>query len=311
MPGRASRPSPWGEPVLAPEGDLGRAAARAARPSLRLLDRRDLDAALDLCARDLVTNLFVASRLQAHGVTSRHTGWELWGWFDGGELVSMCWSGANLVPVEATPEATEAFAGHARRAGRRCSSLVGPAPTVLDLWSRLEPTWGPAREVRTRQPLMALDGAPAVAPDPSVRRGRMDELEMLVPACVAMFTEEVGYSPVAADGGAVYRGQVTSLVASGRSFVRVDAGPGGRQVVFKAELGSVTRDAVQVQGVWVRPERRGEGLAAPGMAAVAGIVRAEIAPVVSLYVNDYNERAIRAYRRVGFREVGTYATVLF
>jgi predicted GNAT family acetyltransferase len=47
------------------------------------------------------------------------------------------------------------------------------------------------------------------------------------------------------------------------------------------------------------------------MAAVANIVRAEVAPVVSLYVNDFNERAIRAYRRVGFREVGMYATVLF
>jgi predicted GNAT family acetyltransferase len=296
--------------VIVPEGDVSR-TARASRPSLRMLERRDLDAALALCGRDLVANLFVASRLQSHGVSARHTGWELWGWFDGGELVSMCWSGANLVPVEATPDAIEAFANHARRTGRRCSSLVGPASTVLPLWSRLEPVWGPAREIRGHQPLMALDTAPLVEPDPRVRRGRMDELEMLVPACVAMFTEEVGYSPVAADGGAVYRGQVTSLVASGRSFVRIDDGPAGPGVTFKAELGSVTREAVQVQGVWVRPERRGEGIAAPGMAAVATIVRAEVAPVVSLYVNDFNERAIRAYRRVGFREVGTYATVLF
>ena len=33
--------------------------------------------------------------------------------------------------------------------------------------------------------------------------------------------------------------------------------------------------------------------------------------VVSLYVNDYNVRALAAYRRVGFREVGAFATVLF
>jgi predicted GNAT family acetyltransferase len=308
MPGRASRPSLWGEPVLVGEGDVSR---RAARPSLRVLERRDLDAAVQLCGRNLVSNLFVASRLKSHGLGPRHSGWELWGWYESGELVSMCWSGANLVPVEATPDAIEAFAAHARRSGRRCSSLVGPAPAVLGLWSRLESGWGPAREVRERQPLMALTSPPLVAPDPAVRRGRLDELEMLIPACVAMFTEEVGYSPVAADGGAIYRGQVTSLVASGRSFVRVDTEPTGAAVTFKAELGSVTAEAVQVQGVWVRPQRRGEGLAAPGMAAVATIVQAEIAPVVSLYVNDYNERAIRAYRTVGFREVDTYATVLF
>jgi predicted GNAT family acetyltransferase len=36
-----------------------------------------------------------------------------------------------------------------------------------------------------------------------------------------------------------------------------------------------------------------------------------IAPTVSLYVNDYNRRAISVYRKVGFEQVGEYATVLF
>jgi predicted GNAT family acetyltransferase len=40
-------------------------------------------------------------------------------------------------------------------------------------------------------------------------------------------------------------------------------------------------------------------------------VRSRFAPSVSLYVNDYNVRAVRTYERVGFRQVGTFATVLF
>ena len=32
--------------------------------------------------------------------------------------------------------------------------------------------------------------------------------------------------------------------------------------------------------------------------------------MVSLYVNDYNVRALATYRRVGFERVGTFATVL-
>ena len=40
-------------------------------------------------------------------------------------------------------------------------------------------------------------------------------------------------------------------------------------------------------------------------------MRREVAPVVSLYVNGYNTRAVRAYQRVGFATVGTYATILF
>jgi predicted GNAT family acetyltransferase len=36
-----------------------------------------------------------------------------------------------------------------------------------------------------------------------------------------------------------------------------------------------------------------------------------VAPVVSLYVNDYNSAARAAYMRVGFAEVGSFMSVLF
>jgi predicted GNAT family acetyltransferase len=47
------------------------------------------------------------------------------------------------------------------------------------------------------------------------------------------------------------------------------------------------------------------------MAAVVNLVRARIAPVVSLYVNDWNLAARHAYERVGFRETARFATVMF
>ena len=81
-------------------------------------------------------------------------------------------------------------------------------------------------------------------------------------------------------------------------------------MVFKAEIGAASARACQVQGVWVAPERRGEGLSAPGMAAVVEIARQRVAPIVSLYVNDYNAVARRCYDAVGFRGAGEFATVL-
>ncbi len=80
--------------------------------------------------------------------------------------------------------------------------------------------------------------------------------------------------------------------------------------MFKADFGIVTRQAVQIQGVWVAPEARGQGRAAPAMAAVVNQAL-QLAPVVCLYVNDYNTAAIRTYQRVGFDTVGRFATVLF
>lgn len=280
------------------------------RSSLKVLDHHDEEAALAVCSRDVVSNLFVAARLRSGGPTRRGAG-ELWGFSDGGQLRSLCWSGANLVPVEATDDALDAFAARARRQGRRCSSLVGPSGAVLGLWDRLQGAWGPPREVRADQPLMAIVGPALVAPDPAVRLGTWEDLGVLVPACVAMFSEEVGYSPVASDGGVLYRSQVEHLVSGGRSLVRIDAGPTGPRVVFKAELGSVVPEAVQVQGVWVDPALRGQGHALHGMASVVQFVRSTTAPVVSLYVNGYNTRAVRVYERVGFTRVGRFATVLF
>ena len=73
----------------------------------------------------------------------------------------------------------------------------------------------------------------------------------------------------------------------------------------------MTPAACQVQGVWVPPELRNRGYAAHGMAAVVVLARELLAPVVSLYVNDYNAPARAAYQRVGFEQVGEFMSVLF
>ncbi|MEU7036717.1 GNAT family N-acetyltransferase [Streptomyces sp. NPDC046237] len=274
----------------------------------RVLEPADLGAALAVLESAPVENAFVTARVQAAGLDPWRLGGEMWGWYTDGRLRSLCYSGANLVPICATPEAVRAFADRARRTGRRCSSIVGPVEPTSQLWSLLEPSWGPARDVRGNQPLMVTEGPSAsVEPDPLVRRIRKDEMEVIMPACVAMFTEEVGISPMAGDGGLLYQARVAELVGTGRSFARIEDG----KVVFKAEIGAATRQACQIQGVWVAPEYRGRGLSESGMAAVLRFALADVAPVVSLYVNDYNTPARAAYRRVGFREVGAFMSVLF
>ncbi|WP_406455420.1 GNAT family N-acetyltransferase [Streptomyces sp. NBC_00876] len=274
----------------------------------RVLEPGDLGAALAVLESEPVANAFVTSRVQIAGLDPWRLGGEMWGWYADGHLRSLCYSGANLVPICATPEAVRAFADRARRAGRRCSSIVGPAEPTAELWRLLEPGWGPAREVRANQPLMLAESPSAdVAPDPHVRRVRRDEMDVLMPACVAMFTEEVGISPLAGDGGLLYQARVAELIGAGRSFARIEDG----KVVFKAEIGATTAQACQIQGVWVAPEFRGRGHSETGMAAVLRHALTDVAPIVSLYVNDYNTPARRAYRRIGFREVGAFMSVLF
>jgi len=273
----------------------------------RLLDGRDLGEVRELLAVDAVADVFVASRVDAAGLDGWRLGAEVWGYGDRGDLEAICYAGANLVPVQAGPGAVRAFAERARKQGRRCSSLVGPTEAVSLLWSLLEPSWRPARELRMTQPLLAIDSRPLVTADPDVRLVQRHEVDLLLPACIAMFTEEVGVSPLQGDGGALYRARVEELVVQRRAFARFQDG----KVLFKAEIGAATASAAQVQGVWVEPALRGRGLGAAGTAAVVELARASVAPIVSLYVNDYNDSARRAYEKVGFRQVGTFASVLF
>ena len=274
--------------------------------TVRPLTAGDLPHLERLIRSDPVTHCFVESRLESAARSGR-LGPEWWGIDDADEITSAIYLGANIVPVETDSAARAEFARMLLRTGRRGSSIVGPADEVLDLWARLGARWGPARDVRARQLLMAVDRNPLIDPDPQVRAVAMEELDVLMPACIAMFTEEVGVSPVAGGGGAAYRARVAEIVREGRAFARIE----NDRVVFKAEVGVTTSRACQVQGVWVSPERRREGISVPGMSAVVAHARRVCAPLVSLYVNDYNDPARRCYEAVGFTQVGTFATVLF
>lgn len=122
-------------------------ALQAARSlsATRVLDGPDLADTLEVLRRDPVANAFVATRVEAVGLDPWRLGGEMWGWFDqDGRLESLCYAGANLVPINAGPQAVRAFAERARRQGRRCSSIVGPAEQTAALWALLEPSWGPA-----------------------------------------------------------------------------------------------------------------------------------------------------------------------
>jgi predicted GNAT family acetyltransferase len=279
-------------------------------PTARVLDEADEPAVLRLLAADPVAACVLAGRVESAGTAAASLGAPLWGIGARHGLDAVCLAGANLIPFAAPGAeraAAVAFAERARRAGRRCSTIVGPAASVDPLWELLAPHWGPPRDHRPRQPLLAIDGPPAVLPEPRVRPVHPSELETLLPAAIAMFTEEVGVSPLRSDGGASYRARVAELVRTGQSLAWIENG----RVIFKAEIGAVSRSACQIQGVWVAPAHRGRGIGTTGTAAVVEYARTVIAPVVSLYVNDFNVPARAAYARVGFREVGRYASVLF
>lgn len=252
---------------------------------------------------DPVGSCMVASRVADHGVDPTAIGGEMWA--RRRPTDSLCFAGANLIPLRGDAEDLAAFADKAMSTVRRCSSLVGRAELVMPMWQRLERGWGPARDVREDQPLMALSSVPQCPIDPEVRPVRIDQLDAYLVAAVDMFIGEVGVDPRAGDGGRGYRRRVAGLITAGRAWARFERG----QVVFKAEVGSQSPSVGQIQGVWVHPDWRGRGLGAAGTATLArAVVRS--GRTASLYVNGYNTVARATYARIGFTQVGTFATIL-
>jgi len=273
---------------------------------VRQLGNSDRHAVERILNADPIAAAQVVERINARGLTWWRSQGRLYGYGDD-EIESLCWFGVHIIPVLASPPALSAFAELLSGQPRTCASVVGRSSLVLPLWQQLTAAWGPAREIREDQPLLVAADPPPIPVDPAVRVAHRTEVDALFPAAVAMYTEEIGSSPIGSDGGAGYRARLADLVRGRRAYARIEDG----EVIFKAELAIVTPDTAQVQGVWVAPAWRGRGIAAPAMAAVVADALERVAPTVSLYVNAHNTAARRTYQRCGFRQTGTFATVLF
>lgn len=291
--------------------DAEHAVAQATGDTVRILANSDTAALGHLIAEEPITNAYVQSILDT-GRRAGPIGGFARGIFLGifdptvpNTLVAACWAGANIVPVTNDFESGVSFGQALMALDEHFGSIFGPQRAVEGIWDALRHGRQAARDIRKNQPFMTITEQAAIVPNPNVRLATETDYGRVLPASVSMFTEELGYSPLA-DGSNGYRLRVRQLIAKGHTMIE----QGSQGVVFKADFGIVTRAAVQIQGVWVSPAARGQGRAAPAMASVVHQAL-QLAPVVCLYVNDYNTAAIKTYQRVGFDTVERFATVLF
>ena len=100
-----------------------------------MLGPSDVAAGLEVIATDPVVNVFADYRTRITQLDPRWLGGEMWGYFDGDRLASMCHVGANLVPVEATTDDARAFGERALTRSRSVSTIVGKHEAVEVFWN--------------------------------------------------------------------------------------------------------------------------------------------------------------------------------
>lgn len=240
---------------------------------------------------------FLASRLQALHERSRS---EALVYRSQHGVEGVTYIGANLLPSFANRSALFATADYVKSRAITFSSIVGEKESVFALWDLIKSLFPRARLIRERQPLLSISSEPLIESDPQVRLAKLEDLDLVIAAGIEMFIGEVGEPPNLPD----FRARAIELIEENRTYIRRE----GDQILFKADVGAIGAGALQIHGVWVPPEYRGRGIGSHGMASAVRL-SAKFAPRACLYVNDFNLSARASYKKVGFNEVGEFASI--
>jgi len=275
-----------------------RRPAASARGGLCRLGPESRPALTALLDREPVVNVFLRSELRLGAPLD---GW--WGIGEGGELRAALMTGPLAVPWIPDPSDVPAIS---TVLGKQPLPrlMIGPAPQVRALAASIAHRRRPA-EIRDPQPVMVADRPPIGIPEVPIRRGRREDLDRLSVAAAAMHREEMGVDPLLLDAPG-WRRRMATLIDRGWSYLLMQ----GDEIAFKVELSAWTPEVLQLQGVWTHPAARRRGIATAALGTVCAALLREV-PVCSLYVNGYNEPALRLYRRLGFRQVAEFATYIF
>ncbi len=281
------------------------AERRAGDPPIRLLGPGDEGCLEAFLAEHADSSLFLRSNLARGGLADR--GLESQGAYAaalaGDRILGVAAHYRNGVLILQAPTAAVRLARAAVAAsGRPVAGLVGPWAQVdtvrhdPDLAGRR--VLSGSREVLLALPLAGLAVPPALAAGRvACRRAERRDLDLVVSWRVASEVEFYGLADTPelwarkarAAAAPVERGEAFLLEADGRP-------------VSMCTHNARAADAVQVGGVWTPPELRGRGHA---RAVVAGARRGV------LFTGERNVPALRAYRALGFRQVGDYGVVRF
>jgi GNAT superfamily N-acetyltransferase len=249
------------------------------------------DQILRFCAEDPIERVFLED------VARRGLG-RFVGLLDGRELRALCHVGVNAVP---SGEGCGVFARDVARSSPRM--LIGESRAVSQLWGEASRRLPVPKEDRPGQPVFVISALPAPG-ETRLRPARLDDLDLLVPACAAAHAGEIGVDPLRRDPEG-FRWRTRVQIEEGRSWIWDEDGV----ILFKAEASAWTPSAVQLQQVWVDPQVRRQGFGDRGLRDLCRLLLERV-PAVCLFVRADNVPAIRLYESIGMQHILDYRSLL-
>ena len=221
---------------------------------------------------------------------------------DGRGLRALCHVGINVVP---SGEGCAAFAPEVGAAASRVRMIIGEESAVSDLWEQARGLLPAPKDDRPGQPVYVIHEPPPPG-HTGLRPAASHDFPLVLPACAAAHREELGADPLATADADAFRRRTRLQIEERRSWLWTEGG----RILFKAEASAWTRDAVQIQQVWVDPEVRNRGYARRGMRDLCRLLLRQT-PAVCLFVRPENAPALRVYEAIGMRRSLDYRSLLF
>ena len=274
------------------------------QPGVQRLVRAHERAALEYLAQAPYDNVFLAWLIASDRSMSTRS--SLYVYHDDRRRVrGVAFFGRQVVLAADGDEVVDAFADVA--SGFRFERMiVAPRPVVQRFWERVRRWHAPPRRVRESQPVLAVDAGSLVlhAGPVTVRRAYPEEWETVARNSAKMIEHELEYDPRGMS--AEFNANVRIMIDRGLWWIGEQSGT----LCFFCNAGPRSEYTLQLQGIWTPEELRGKGLALQALGKICAELLEDV-PTLSLYVNGFNDPALRLYERTGFRRVGELATLLF
>ena len=137
-----------------------------------------------------------------------------------------------------------------------------------------------------------------------LRPATLEDLSVVMTTHARMASEELGLvDPIVADPKG-FPERCARRIQQRRVWVLVENG----SLVFKADVVADTPEAIYLEGIYVNPEKRGQGYGLSCLTELSRSLR-ERTNSICLLVNERNHKAHAFYRRAGFQVQSYYATI--
>ncbi|HYE71889.1 MAG TPA: GNAT family N-acetyltransferase, partial [Blastocatellia bacterium] len=242
-----------------------------------------------------------------HGLENPRNRGDFYACFDEGRIVAISLIGHTVV-FDSNAEgdqgrvATAFVAAAVRENTAPIRQVLGQRQQVKEFHRSLSNAVASLPAATTaRQVLLSLKSRPS-ADDKKheVSVAGMGELDQVVEAHAKAYLELCGVDPLTRDAEG-FCDRVRARVERGRVWAGRDADG----ISFKADIISRTDEAVYLEGIWVRPDLRGQGI---GTASLKTLCRYLLndSQTVCLFTDADDPERVAYFRRVGFSPVTSY-----